>query len=160
MHGREEGKDLDLCDVCYWRKRAEYDPALQPKDADEEMNDVEFRRLLEIFAAGCFAGTVADWPQLKPVLAWAEARIRKLEAFCLGLSATPDAVIQVMEKEDLKFEDLNDPMQKLAFSLYTEIVITGDKADFLLGRKDGGGVSLPDKAHGLDHPRPGTTAPK
>lgn len=22
-HGREEGVDLDLCDVCYWRKRAE-----------------------------------------------------------------------------------------------------------------------------------------
>ena len=21
-HGREEGVDLDLCDVCYWRKRA------------------------------------------------------------------------------------------------------------------------------------------
>jgi len=23
MHGREKGIDLDLCDVCYWRKRAE-----------------------------------------------------------------------------------------------------------------------------------------
>ena len=23
LHGREEGVDLDLCDVCYWRKRAE-----------------------------------------------------------------------------------------------------------------------------------------
>ena len=23
-HGREEGKDLNLCDVCYWWKRAEY----------------------------------------------------------------------------------------------------------------------------------------
>ena len=22
-HGREKGEDLDLCDVCYWRKRAE-----------------------------------------------------------------------------------------------------------------------------------------
>lgn len=22
-HGREAGKDLDLCDVCYWRKRAQ-----------------------------------------------------------------------------------------------------------------------------------------
>lgn len=22
-HGREEDIDLDLCDVCYWRKRAE-----------------------------------------------------------------------------------------------------------------------------------------
>lgn len=29
-HGREPGVDLDLCDVCYWRKRAEaqhIDPA-------------------------------------------------------------------------------------------------------------------------------------
>jgi hypothetical protein len=24
LHGREYGKDRDLCDVCYWRKRAEY----------------------------------------------------------------------------------------------------------------------------------------
>ena len=23
LHGREKGVDLDLCDVCYWRKRAE-----------------------------------------------------------------------------------------------------------------------------------------
>ena len=23
LHGREVGVDLDLCDVCYWRKRAE-----------------------------------------------------------------------------------------------------------------------------------------
>jgi len=23
LHGREKGKDLHLCDVCYWRKRAE-----------------------------------------------------------------------------------------------------------------------------------------
>ena len=23
LHGRERGVDLDLCDVCYWRKRAE-----------------------------------------------------------------------------------------------------------------------------------------
>ncbi|CAB4195351.1 hypothetical protein UFOVP1299_6 [uncultured Caudovirales phage] len=22
LHGREAGVDLDLCDVCYWRKRA------------------------------------------------------------------------------------------------------------------------------------------
>ena len=23
MHGRVKGQDSDLCDVCYWRKRAE-----------------------------------------------------------------------------------------------------------------------------------------
>jgi len=23
MHGRQKGADLDLCDVCYWRKRAD-----------------------------------------------------------------------------------------------------------------------------------------
>jgi len=22
LHGRQKGVDLDLCDVCYWRKRA------------------------------------------------------------------------------------------------------------------------------------------
>lgn len=30
LHGRENGIDLDLCDVCYWRKRAEL-PFLVPK---------------------------------------------------------------------------------------------------------------------------------
>ena len=25
-HGREPGVDEDLCDVCYWRKKAEYMP--------------------------------------------------------------------------------------------------------------------------------------
>lgn len=23
QHGREKGVDMDLCDVCYWRKRAD-----------------------------------------------------------------------------------------------------------------------------------------
>ena len=23
LHGREENKDIDLCDVCYWRHRAD-----------------------------------------------------------------------------------------------------------------------------------------
>ena len=28
MYGREAGVDLDLCDVCYWRKRADIVVAL------------------------------------------------------------------------------------------------------------------------------------
>lgn len=28
-HGRTEGVDLDLCDVCYWRKRAFTDDELE-----------------------------------------------------------------------------------------------------------------------------------
>jgi hypothetical protein len=27
-HGRKSGIDLDLCDVCYWRKRAEQNEAI------------------------------------------------------------------------------------------------------------------------------------
>ena len=29
-HGREAGVDLDLCDVCYWRKRAEASVSVDP----------------------------------------------------------------------------------------------------------------------------------
>ena len=32
-YGREKGVDLDLCDVCYWRKRAE---KLIDKEVDHE----------------------------------------------------------------------------------------------------------------------------
>lgn len=31
-HGREAGVDLDLCDVCYWRKRAELLPFDNERD--------------------------------------------------------------------------------------------------------------------------------
>ena len=33
-HGRD-GSDVDLCDVCYWRKRAESSQNVPPKDGDE-----------------------------------------------------------------------------------------------------------------------------
>ena len=29
-HGREAGVDLDVCDVCYWRKRAEASVSVDP----------------------------------------------------------------------------------------------------------------------------------
>jgi len=34
LHGRKKGVDLDLCDVCYWRKRAE---AKVTKEDNEKM---------------------------------------------------------------------------------------------------------------------------
>lgn len=35
-HGRDESTDLDLCDVCYWRKRATVRPIAEaPKDGTE-----------------------------------------------------------------------------------------------------------------------------
>jgi hypothetical protein len=42
LHGREKGKDLDLCDVCYWRKKyfevsTDILPLLNPwRDAENE----------------------------------------------------------------------------------------------------------------------------
>lgn len=33
-HGREPGVDLDLCDVCYWRKRAEQSTLFEQTEED------------------------------------------------------------------------------------------------------------------------------
>ena len=33
--GRDEGVDLDLCDVCYWRKRSEYSANFIKKAREE-----------------------------------------------------------------------------------------------------------------------------
>ncbi len=35
MHGRELGKDLDLCDVCYWRVRADQEFSIQNKQSQK-----------------------------------------------------------------------------------------------------------------------------
>ena len=42
QHGREEGVDLDLCDVCYWRKRAELIQPLIPEGFDYWDEDPEY----------------------------------------------------------------------------------------------------------------------
>jgi hypothetical protein len=39
IHGRTKGADLDLCDVCYWRKRAEV------SEADAIIADLEMEGL-------------------------------------------------------------------------------------------------------------------
>ena len=38
-HGRTEGADLDLCDVCYWRKRAESATWPKPRPISEAPTD-------------------------------------------------------------------------------------------------------------------------
>ena len=38
-HGRTEGADLDLCDVCYWRKRAESATWPKPRPISEAPKD-------------------------------------------------------------------------------------------------------------------------
>jgi hypothetical protein len=53
-HGREPGKDLHLCDVCYWRKRAEMpsNTRMQPDAClDTECNMNEDGRCIEIQVA-------------------------------------------------------------------------------------------------------------
>lgn len=37
LHGREPGVDVDLCDVCYWRKR--YNEAVEDNESMREMLD-------------------------------------------------------------------------------------------------------------------------
>jgi hypothetical protein len=55
-HGRTEGADLDLCDVCYWRKRAESASWPNPRPISEAREteilgycpDIGWRRLSRI----------------------------------------------------------------------------------------------------------------
>lgn len=53
-HGRTEGADLDLCDVCYWRKRAE------STDSDRY---AELRKLVEAWQLHTTGSSqaLADW---------------------------------------------------------------------------------------------------
>lgn len=55
-HGRDETVDLDLCDVCYWRKRAERKPltddelkalAIEHFGPQLDGNDFMFARAIE-----------------------------------------------------------------------------------------------------------------
>ncbi len=40
MHGRVKGKDLNLCDVCYWRKRADNLATCRLVGVDFELNSI------------------------------------------------------------------------------------------------------------------------
>jgi hypothetical protein len=40
LHGRDPGEDLDLCDVCFWRKRAE-EAVVKKNLTTERIPDVE-----------------------------------------------------------------------------------------------------------------------
>lgn len=52
-HGRERGVDLDLCDVCYWRKRAE--------DAASK-RDAAYLSVADVDQAGdVYANDGEDW---------------------------------------------------------------------------------------------------
>jgi hypothetical protein len=37
LRGRQEGVDLDLCDVCYWRKRAASAGIIEPSKARDDL---------------------------------------------------------------------------------------------------------------------------
>ena len=45
LHGRDKVKDLDLCDVCYWRKRAQTNPW---HDAEKEKPEFQGNYFLEL----------------------------------------------------------------------------------------------------------------
>ena len=70
-HGRTEGADLDLCDVCYWRKRAESATWPKPRPISEAREteifgycpDIGWRRLSQIGRKWALTGAehIADY---------------------------------------------------------------------------------------------------
>jgi len=55
LHGREPGADLDLCDICYWRTRAE--KLLEERDIEAGLAE-QFRKALYVIADG----DAQTWP--------------------------------------------------------------------------------------------------
>ena len=70
-HGRTEGVDLDLCDVCYWRKRAESATWPKPRPISEAREteilgycpDIGWRRLSQMGRKWALTGAeyIADY---------------------------------------------------------------------------------------------------
>ena len=60
-HGRTEGADLDLCDVCYWRKRAE--SAAKADTRTDSDRYAELRKLVESWQSHTVGSsqTLAEW---------------------------------------------------------------------------------------------------
>lgn len=74
LHGREKGKDLDLCDVCYWRKKyfevsTDILPLLNPwRDAEKEKPEKETEVLVKLssvdgffHAVGIYRADTKNW---------------------------------------------------------------------------------------------------
>lgn len=42
-------------------------------------NPEDSKLLLKVYSSGAFSGNLSEWPQLKPLLRWANERIEELE---------------------------------------------------------------------------------
>ena len=62
------------------------------------------------------------------------AQHAEMFAEAVATSEAPTRMQAIMRREGLKLDDLNDPMQKLAFTFYTELCERASKADELLSR--------------------------
>lgn len=64
-HGRETGVDLDLCDVCYWRKRAEEAQTkvsqYRSKYLESKADNARLREALEMLRED-YCGICVDMP--------------------------------------------------------------------------------------------------
>jgi len=57
----------------------------------------------------------------------------ELEAFALWARQKQPAAIAMMERNGLRITTLGDPMQKLAFTLYTDLVEIAGRVDEMFG---------------------------
>ena len=62
-------------------------------------------------------------------LAEAQAIIDRLRVFADAAAAAPGEIQQIMRKHGLRIDNHNDPMQKLAFTIYTKLVALAEQAD-------------------------------
>lgn len=59
-------------------------------------------------------------------------RIHALEVFAAQLKVTAPSFLELMKEHGMVFDNLDDPMQKLAFTMYNDMVRTSIRAAELL----------------------------
>lgn len=56
----------------------------------------------------------------------------KMEPFIRSLTTRPDKMVRIMRENGIVIDDLDDKMQKMVFTLYTELVAIMNEAKGIL----------------------------
>jgi len=66
----------------------------------------------------------------------AATRIEELEDFLVKVKCAPDAIVEIMRDNRLVIDNHKQPMQKLAFTMYSRLVALASAAKALIGGED------------------------